>query len=66
MKKLKEIKKFIVENISDVLTILAIIIIAINSIIINVAFGFYVLALELIIIANFLSRLKKRVKRGGE
>lgn len=59
MKRLKDIKKFIVENISDVLTMLAIVIIAINSIIINVAFGFYIVALELIIIAYFLSRIKK-------
>lgn len=59
MKKLKDIKKIIVENISDILTMLAIIIIAINSIVLNVAFGFYVIALELIIIAYFLSRIKK-------
>lgn len=57
MKKLKKIKSFIEGNLVDLLTMLALLIIAINSIVLNVTFGFYVLALELIIVAYFISRL---------
>lgn len=59
MKKLKKIRSFIEENISDVLTILALLIIAINSIVLNVTFGFYIVALELIIVAYFISKINK-------
>ena len=59
MKILKKIKSFIDKNIVDLLTLLAMLIIAINSITLNVAFGFYVVSLELIITAYFLSKIKK-------
>lgn len=59
MKTLKKIKSFIDKNIVDLLTLLAMLIIAINSITLNVAFGFYVVSLELIITAYFLSKIKK-------
>lgn len=59
MKTLKKIKSFIDKNIVDLLTILAMLIIAINSIALNVVLGFYVLSLELIITAYFLSKIKK-------
>lgn len=59
MKTLKKIKSFIDKNIVDLLTLLAMLIIEINSITINVAFGFYVVSLELIITAYFLSKIKK-------
>lgn len=59
MKTLKKIKSFIDKNIVDLLTSLALLIIAINSMALNVAFGFYVLSLELIITAYFLSKIKK-------
>lgn len=59
MKTLKKIKSFIDKNIVDLLTMLAMLIIAINSIALNVVLGFYVLSLELIITAYFLSKIKK-------
>lgn len=59
MKILKKIKIFIDKNIVDLLTILAMLTIAINSITLNTTFGFYVISLELIITAYFLSKIKK-------
>ncbi len=59
MKILKKIKSFIDKNIVDLLTVLAMLTIAINSITLNATFGFYVISLELIITAYFLSKFKK-------
>lgn len=54
--KLKKFYKYIVKNIVDLLVLIAMIIIGVNSSIINLNFGMYVIALEFIILAYVLSK----------
>ena len=58
--KYRKVKTFVIENLTDVLIFLALFIIAINSMLINLNFGMYVLAVELILIAYSI------YKKGGE
>lgn len=52
-------KNFIINNLADLIVVIAILIIAINSILINAYFGFYIIAAELILIAFKLYKVKK-------
>lgn len=54
--KLKKFYEYIVKNIVDLLVLIAMIIIGVNSSIINLNFGMYVVALEFIILAYVLSK----------
>lgn len=62
MKKYKKLfnrfKEYIVKGLEDIFTILALIIIGINSCFINIYFGFYIIAVELIIVSYVINRYK--------
>lgn len=62
MKKYKKIfnkfKEFILKGIEDIFIILALIIIGINSCFINIQFGFYVVAVELMIVSYAINKYK--------
>ena len=62
MKKYKKFfnkfKEYILKVLEDIFAILALIIIGINSCFINIYFGFYVIAVELIIVSYAINRYK--------
>lgn len=57
-KLLNKFKEYIVKGLEDIFIILALIIIGINSCFINLYFGFYVIAVELIIVSYAINRYK--------
>ena len=58
LKKFKRFKEYILKRLDDIFTILALIIIGINSCFINIYFGFYVIAVELIVVSYVINRYK--------
>lgn len=49
-------KKYILENLVDILVVIAMLIIGINSSTLNLHLGMYIVSLELIIVAYFISK----------
>lgn len=58
-RKLEWLKSLIIKNLSDLLVFIALILIGFNSCMLNIIFGLYVIALELILIAFFINQKRR-------
>lgn len=58
-RKLEWLKSLIIKNLSDLLVFIALILIGVNSCMLNIIFGLYVISLELILIAFFINQKRR-------